>query len=322
MTAAVSLWTLASIAHVFARSTATFGAARAALGFGEGATFPGGLRTVVQTLGPELRSRGTALAYSGGSLGALITPIVITPIAAWWGWRGAFWFTGGVGALWLLGWTLLSRGEKLAKKKPEISSSALELRWTDRDVWALIVAYSLGAFPLGFVLYQAALYLSAELHLTQVQIGKVLWIPPLGWETGYFFWGWVVDRFAQAGAGIGAIRKQFLLLTFLSLPLAATPFFHSLAATMALMFFAMFVSAGFVIASVAHATHVYSTRYCGLIAGLGAGSWSALVGLMMPWIGKLFDLRLYDTAFAVTALIPVVGMGIWMPLKRDRTVQS
>src|SRR6185369_8456599 len=44
MTAAVACWTVASAAHAFASGFWSFGAARAALGFGEGATFPGGLR--------------------------------------------------------------------------------------------------------------------------------------------------------------------------------------------------------------------------------------------------------------------------------------
>src|SRR5579883_95950 len=49
---AVSLWTVASAAHAFATGLRSFGLARAVLGFGEGATFPGSLRTVVQTLPP------------------------------------------------------------------------------------------------------------------------------------------------------------------------------------------------------------------------------------------------------------------------------
>jgi ACS family hexuronate transporter-like MFS transporter len=77
------------VAHAFAGGFWSFGAARAALGLGEGATFPGGLRTVVQTLPPSQRGRGLAVAYSGGSLGMLVTPLIITPVFLWWGWRGA-----------------------------------------------------------------------------------------------------------------------------------------------------------------------------------------------------------------------------------------
>src|SRR5262249_44040220 len=117
MTVAVSLWTLASTSHAFAAGFRAFAAARTLLGFGEGATFPGGLRAVMQTLPPEQRARGTAVAYSGGSFGALITPIVVTPIAALWGWRGAFWFTGAVGGLWLLLWAVLAQRPDLASTR-------------------------------------------------------------------------------------------------------------------------------------------------------------------------------------------------------------
>jgi MFS transporter, ACS family, aldohexuronate transporter len=321
MAAAVSLWSLASISHAFAIGLRSFGGARAALGFGEGATFPGGLRTVVQTLPAELRSRGTALAYSGGSLGALITPVIVTPIAAVWGWRGAFWFTGGVGVLWLLLWTVLSRRGPLAESSGApgdagAPTAGLSLRWRDRNLWAFVAVYSLGAFPLGFVLYQDAIYLSAVLHQSQVAIGEVLWVPPLGWEVGYFFWGWAIDRFARAGAATGTLQKQFFLLTFLSLPLAAIPLMPRLLPTLAMMFFAMFITAGFIIGGIAHATNVYSTRYAGLLAGLGAGSWSALVALLMPGLGRLFDLHRYGTAFAITSLTPALGLAIWLILNR------
>src|ERR1019366_4215606 len=48
MTLAVSCWAVTSVPHGLTGGLRTFAAARAALGFGEGATFPGGLRTVVQ----------------------------------------------------------------------------------------------------------------------------------------------------------------------------------------------------------------------------------------------------------------------------------
>src|SRR5277367_568834 len=68
MTAAVSIWTLASVAHTWATGFWTFGIARAVLGAGEGATFPGGLRTVTNTLSPPKRGRGLASAYTGGQV--------------------------------------------------------------------------------------------------------------------------------------------------------------------------------------------------------------------------------------------------------------
>jgi ACS family hexuronate transporter-like MFS transporter len=330
MSAAVALWTVASACHAFAIGFRSFATARAMLGFGEGATFPGGLRTVMQTLPPRQHSRGVAVAYSGGSFGALITPIVVTPIAAAYGWRGAFWFTGAVGALWLLLWmalaprkdaahaTLSSQEPSPAPTSPgagAISSKAAP-GWTDHRLWGYIALYALGSLPLGFVLYDTSLYLSAALHKSQEQIGHVLWIPPLGWEAGYFFWGWVTDRVAGSGNALRGMQRQFFLLTLLSLPLVVVPRIDSFPWTMALLFFEMFVAAGFIIGSVAYATTYYSTHHAGLIAGIGAGSWSAMVALVMPGMGRLFDLHAYEAAFSVAALFPILGYGAWRALNR------
>src|SRR5438034_10077014 len=109
MLVAVSFWTAASMSHALAAGFLSFAIARTALGFGEGATFPGGLRVVVQTLRPAEQARGLAVAYSGGSLGAIITPLIVTPIFLLWGWRPAFLFTGAIGFAWLVVWFFLVR---------------------------------------------------------------------------------------------------------------------------------------------------------------------------------------------------------------------
>jgi ACS family hexuronate transporter-like MFS transporter len=314
MTAAVALWTLASAAHALVFQLRGFAIARAVLGFGEGATFPGGLRTVTQTLPVKERSRGIAIAYSGGSLGALITPLLITPINARWGWRGAFWFTGAVGVVWLLLWAVIAQRKDLAQPEAPTRAYAAAPKWTDARLWGFLSAYALGAFPSAFVLYQSSLYLHAVFDKSQGELGKVLWIPPLGWELGYFFWGWITDRFCGAGASLPAMRRQFLLLTLASAPLALVPHAGSYALTLALLFIAMFVTAGFIIGAVAYATSYYSTGHAGLIAGLGAGSWSAVVGAAMPGMGRLFDLHRYGTAFFLAALFPVAGYAIWRML--------
>ncbi len=172
-----------------------------------------------------------------------------------------------------------------------------------------------GALPLGFVLYETSLYLSAVLHKTQVQIGAVLWIPPPGWEVGYFFWGWFTDRI-RSGASLEGSGRLLLFLTVLSLPLAVVPRVDSFALAMALLFFAMFVAAAFIIGSLAYANSYYSVKHAGLIAGLGAGSWSALVAVVMPGFGRLFDLHLYGAAFLGASLGPTAGYLIWWILSR------
>ena len=313
MTTAVSLWTLASVSHAFARGFGGFLAARAALGFGEGASFPGAFRAVTQTLPRSTRMRGIGIAYSGASLGAIVTPILITPLAAEWGWRAAFWFTGAFGAIWIALWSFVSRRRDLARPAVIVESHARP-RWNDTQLWAFISAYALGGSPIAYVLYVAPIYLSEALHKSQLEIGHILWIPPLGSEIGCFFWGWVMDRLAQRGSSLAALRRQFLVLTLLILPLAVVPHIHSYWITVAILSLAMFVVAGYVSSSLAYATWHYSVVHSGLLAGVGSGTWSAVVALFMPVVGRLFDLHRYHAAFALATLLPVAGYASWLRL--------
>src|SRR5207302_6863903 len=115
MTAAVALWSVASASHAWMAGFAGFAVVRALLGLGEGATFPGGLRTAMDSLPPNRQSRGIAISYSGGSLGAILAPLVVVPIALRFGWRAAFFFSGGLGLLWLAMWSGVARPPYLPK---------------------------------------------------------------------------------------------------------------------------------------------------------------------------------------------------------------
>jgi ACS family hexuronate transporter-like MFS transporter len=312
MAAAVSMWTAASASHALASGFGGFAAARAALGFGEGATFPGGLRTVTQTLPPGARGRGIAVAYSGGSLGAIVTPLIVTPVFLAWGWRGAFIFTGAVGVAWLILWGFISRRPDVRAvpgREEAAAAGGAAPRLADPRLWSFMCAYALGALPIGFVLYGAAIYLAQALQQSQAVIGTVLWIPPVGWELGYFFWGWLADR----GKPLGSLMAAAAVLC---LPLAALPWAASLAVFMTGLFVVMFGASGFIVLSMAYGTRVFSSAHSSLVAGVGAGSWSAAVAVFMPVLGRLFDLHRYEEAFFIAAGFPAVGLLSWHLLDR------
>lgn len=303
MTSAVGIWSFAAIAHAWATGFWSFGVARAVLGAGEGATFPGGLRTVTQTLPPSKRGRGLAIAYSGGSLGAMITPFIVTPIALRFGWHGAFLVTGSFGFAWLILWRFVARNVDR-----RVERTTVHLPWRHPALWAYVSVYALGAMPLGFILYDSSLYLHARFGWSQATLGKVLWIPPFGWEVGYFVWGWLIDRFGPR------FRTLMPVCLGLSLPLA---WMHSLpggAWVLGEMFLAMFALAGFVVLAVAYATRAFSSDHAGLLAGIGAGSWGAVIALTSPSFGRLFDQAEYAAAFRIATLFPVAGYLLWVVL--------
>lgn len=208
MLAAVAIWSAASLSHSFVgQGTAAFlglAAARALLGFGEGATFPGGFRTAMDSLPPNRQARGIAISYSGGSLGAIVTPFLVIPIAGLFGWRAAFLVTGTLGFAWLALWAKVARPPylRLPERKP---AKIIWPNLLERRFWALVCGYSLGAFALGPILYLSSLYLNRVFGVSQDDLKYYLWVPPAGWEAGYFFWGWAADRYASGEPSSGAV---------------------------------------------------------------------------------------------------------------------
>ncbi|HYI94328.1 MAG TPA: hypothetical protein VEX68_12345, partial [Bryobacteraceae bacterium] len=116
----------------------------------------------------------------------------------------------------------------------------------------------------------------------------------------------------------GQFARPFLALTVLSLPLMFTPKAVPVSLVMAGLFFAMFAGAGFIILSIAYATTVFARSQSGLIAGVGAGSWSAAVAVVMPIFGRLFDRGHYDSSFQLAAIFPVAGYICWRLLTLSR----
>jgi len=88
----------------------------------------------------------------------------------------------------------------------------------------------------------------------------VLWIPPLGWEVGYFFWGWFVDHFAARNERPSWL---FFTLALLSLPLVTMARFSNSAIVLALMFWSMFISSGFVVAALRTSAFAYPREQAG-----------------------------------------------------------
>jgi MFS transporter, ACS family, hexuronate transporter len=302
MTFSVTIWAIACGAHAVVNGLLGLVVARTVLGFGAGATCPGGLRAAMDWLPVEQQSRGIAVAYSGSALAAIVPAL----IAFSYGWR-ATWF---VTALAALGWVLIWSTAVPSSAAPRAHRIALP-NPLERRFWSLLSAYALGALPIGLILYLAPLYLTQVLGFTQAQLGRVLWVPPLGWELGYLFWGWLGDRFVGTNP-----RPSWLLfaLAVLGLPLLAVPLSSSSKLVLGLMSWSMFVAAGFVVIALRTSARTYPRERTGLVAGMAEGSRSAVLAAVLPSLGHMFDVKHYANAFLFCALVPVIGTFCWWSL--------
>ena len=258
-----------------------------------------------------------ALAYSGAALGAIISPLLVTPIAIAYGWRAAFVITGVAGLLWVLLWCGTVDFTSFLSSHQTQRITLLNI-W-ERRFWSLVASYSLGALPLAIILYLAPLYLARVHGYTQAELGRILWLPPLGWEVGHFFWGWLVDRYA---AGNDRPVWLFFTLGLLGLPLVSIASFHNSAVVLGLMFWAMFVAVGFVIVALRTGALAYPKEQTGVVAGVAGGTWSAVVAIVLPLLGRMFDSKHYGEAFLLVGILPLLGAVLWWLLTMGIARQS
>jgi len=307
MTISLFIWMVSSASHAIVGSFLGFAIARAALGIGEGSIFPGGFRTALDSLPVDKQARGVALAYSGSSAGSMLAPILLTPIAIQYGWRIAFLVTPALALVWLIAWLTTVNPARF----PNRSRTAEKITVPDareRRFWSLVASYALGALPVGAVIYLTPLYLARAFGLTPAQLGFVLWIPPAGLEAGFFFWGWIADRYERASP-----RPVWLLflMAALVLPLAAVHLFNSATIALMLLTLSLFASGGLVVVALRTGALAYPGDQRSMAAGIASSSFSAAVALTLPICGRLFDQHLYTAAFGLVAVLPIVGTAIW-----------
>ncbi len=103
-TFSIIVWSVAAMAHAFARGLGSLSLFRFVLGFGEAGNWPGAAKTVAEWFPIKQRAFGMAIFNSGAAIGSIIAPPLIVWLAQTYNWQTTFLVTGSLGFLWLLLW--------------------------------------------------------------------------------------------------------------------------------------------------------------------------------------------------------------------------
>lgn len=222
---AIVAWSLAAMAHAFARSAAGFSIARAALGLGESGNFPGAIKATAEWFPKKERAFATGIFNAGSNVGAIVAPLLVPMIALAWGWQWAFIITGALGFVWLLFWLPMYREPESHKRvsaaelayirsDPEERSEAIP--WLSllghRQAWAFILGKFFTDPIWWFYLYWLPKFLDANFGVKLAGVAAPLIVIYLVADVGSVGGGWVSSALIKRGWSVNRGRKVALLI--------------------------------------------------------------------------------------------------------------
>jgi MFS family permease len=99
--------------------------ARFLFGAGEAGAFPNMSRSLSRWFPERERGMAHGVMFMGSRLGGAITPLVVTPILAYAGWRTSFWIFGTIGIVWCVFWRRWFRDDPA--QHPDVNAAELIL---------------------------------------------------------------------------------------------------------------------------------------------------------------------------------------------------
>lgn len=221
----VALWSLAGMAHAFASTVQQFVVARVALAAAESVGTPAAVKTAATYLPLKQRSFALGLFNTAPNIGAILTPLLIPPLALAFGWRSAFLVTGALGFVWLVFWIVGTRNikpvEAVTADTPKPASWGTLL--SDRRSWTIIGAKAITDLVWWFVLFWMPDFFHRVFGMPQGSLGYPIVLIYLLAAAGALSSGWLFPRLVDSGLDINAARKRSMLfyaLLILPMPLA------------------------------------------------------------------------------------------------------
>jgi ACS family hexuronate transporter-like MFS transporter len=324
---AISFWSLASMAHGFARSAFGFGAARFALALGEAGNFPGAVKTIAEWFPKKERALATGIFNSGSNIGAIAAPLLVPFIAVRLGWQWAFILTGSVGFVWLILWLALYRRPQ---EHPRLSAAELAYiqsdpaepsvtipwasLWPHRQTWAFFLGKFMTDPVWWFLLFWLPKYFFETYHLELTALALPLIIIYVAADIGSIVGGWISSALLKRGRTLNQARKTAMLVCALGVvPMVFAPWVHNLWTTVGLISLAAAAHQGWSANLYTLASDMFPRRAVGSVVGIGGmggavGNMaaSAGIGYVLHLTGSNYSPLLMICGFAYLAALGVI----------------
>jgi MFS transporter, ACS family, aldohexuronate transporter len=346
-TFSIVVWSLAAIAHAFARSASAFGVCRGVLGFGEAGNWPGAAKAVGEWFPVSERALGMGIFNTGAAVGGALSPPIIAWLATAYGWRSTFIVTGVLGFVWLAAWLVVYRapeqhpwisaaerdyitaGRSVAPTDvaptdvgptdvgPNFSSAPTtansRVRWltllTYRQTWAIVIGRFLTDPIWWLYVFWMPSYFQEARGFSLRQVGWSTWFPFLAAGVGALSGGWASGYLIQRGWSVDRARKTVMIAGALLTPAGILAMRADNPYTaLALMGVVLFGFQVWINNLQTLPSDFFPATAVASVFGLG-GTSAAIASVLYNWgTGRVVDLAGYTPVFVVAGVLGPLGL--------------
>jgi ACS family hexuronate transporter-like MFS transporter len=237
----ISVWSIATIMHAFAKGVVTFSIFRSLLGLAEAGNWPGATKGNAEWFPTKERALAQGIFNSGAAVGGLISIPLIGTLAVYFSWQAIFVLIGVLGLLWLIPWMILVKAPP--KNHPWITDEEREYILSGqqnqsvtldnesdegynpptaellsrKQSWGVIIA-SACIDPIWWLfIFWIPIYLFEVYGMDVKQVALYGWVPYMGAMLGAFFGGLLAQNRFKAGWSTDHTRKLVITLGCLTM---------------------------------------------------------------------------------------------------------
>ena len=235
----ITVWSIATIMHAFAKGVVTFSIFRSLLGLAEAGNWPGATKSNAEWFPTKERALAQGIFNSGAAVGGLISIPLIGTLAIYFSWQMIFVLIGVLGLLWLIPWMILVKSPPkyhpwITDEEREYILSGQENQSVTADndegynpstgellshkqSWGVIIA-SACIDPIWWLfIFWIPIYLFEVYGMDVKQVALYGWVPYMGAMLGAFFGGLLAQNRFKAGWTTDHTRKLVITLGCLTM---------------------------------------------------------------------------------------------------------
>ena len=315
----IAIWSVSTMAHVFARSWVGFAVARFSLAIGQSGNFPSAIKAVAEWFPKKDRALAVGIFNGGANMGTILSPLIIPVlVVSFDSWKVGFLWTFPISLGWIFLWL---RYFRRPEQSSNVSQEELEyinpveeqelntnkVGWKEilphRGTWAIAVAKFIGDPIWWFYLFWGAKFLNEKFGVNLKDIGLPFFVIYLAsWGLGIFL-GWLSSQFIKKGSNLNKGRKLGLLVcAIFAVPVILVPHVTNVWMAVGLIALAAGGHCGWSANVFSLMSDIFPKKATGSVAGFG-GFAGAMGGALVAFsVGKLLQnigIDGYDIPFAI-----------------------